>query len=147
VKSVAKTGLYNFSKSTGGQPMKTIKFSGLFLFIILAGLLAAQTSYADKSAVAISAPETAAKGSEVVVKLTITHSANNFFHYTNGVYLKVNGKEFSRWDFSSGNRPEEATFVREVKILVNEPIELIAEANCNVHGSKGPAKWKIAIKD
>jgi desulfoferrodoxin (superoxide reductase-like protein) len=127
--------------------MKNSKVRGLFFFIFLAVLLAARPGYADKSAVTISAPETVAKGSEAVVKLTITHSANNFFHYTNWVNLKVNGKEFSRWDFTSSNRPEEATFVREVKIPTNEPLELIAEANCNIHGSKGPAKWKIAIKD
>ena len=115
-----------------------------FLFFVL--LLAAQTSYADKASVTISAPETTAKGTEVSVKLTITHSANNFFHYTNWVTLKVNGKEFSRWDFTSSKRPEEAIFIREMKIPVNEPIELIAEANCNMHGSKGPAKWKISVK-
>ncbi|MBA4393380.1 MAG: hypothetical protein C0407_07490 [Desulfobacca sp.] len=127
--------------------MKTMKVSGLFFFIFLALLVAAQTSYADKSAVTISAPEAVAKGSEVVVKLTITHDANNFFHYTDWVTLKGNGKEFSRWDFTRSNRPEEATFVREVKVPVNGPIELIAEANCNIHGSKGPGKWKIAIKE
>jgi len=128
--------------------MNTLKKYGLFccfLFFVL--LLTAQTSYANKSSVAISAPETAAKGSEVLVRLTITHSANNFLHYTNWVTLKVNGKEFSRWDFSSGNRPEGAVFSREVKIPVNEPIELVAEANCNMHGSAGPVKWKIAIKE
>jgi desulfoferrodoxin (superoxide reductase-like protein) len=127
--------------------MKTIKVRGLFFLIFGGVLLAAQTGYADKSAVTISAPEAAAKGSEVVVKLTITHSANNYFHYTDWVNLKVNGKEFSRWDFTRSNRSEEATFVREVKIPVNEPLELIAEANCNIHGSKGPANRKIAIKD
>ena len=114
------------------------------LFVAL--LLTPRTSYADKSSVAISAPETASKGSDVPVKLTITHSANNFFHYTNWVYLKVNGKEFSRWDFSSGNRPEAAVFVREVKVPLNEPLELIAEAHCNIHGSKGPTNRKISIK-
>ena len=127
--------------------MNALKKCGLyccFLFFVL--LLVAQPVLANKSSVAISAPETASKGSEVLVKLTITHSANNFFHYTNWVTLKVNGKEFSRWDFSSGNRPEAAVFVREVKILLNEPIELIAESNCNLHGSAGPTNWKIAIK-
>ena len=128
--------------------MNTLKKCGLFCcFLFFVFLLAAQTSYANKSSVAISAPETTAKGSEVLVKLTITHSANNFLHYTNWVTLKVNGKEFSRWDFSSGKRPEGAVFSREVKITVNEPIELVAEANCNMHGSAGPAKWKIAIKE
>lgn len=127
--------------------MKIIRISVWFGFIFMVVLLAAQTSYADKSAVTISAPETAVKGSEVVVKLTITHNGNNFFHYTNWVFLKVNGKEFSRWDFTWDHRSDEATFVREVKVPVDGPIELIAEANCNLHGSKGPAKWKIAVKE
>jgi desulfoferrodoxin (superoxide reductase-like protein) len=125
--------------------LKECRLFCCFLFIVF--LLAAQTVYADQSSVAISAPETASKGSEVPVKLTITHSANNFFHYTNWVTLKVNGKEFSRWDFSSGNRPESAVFSREVKIPVNGPIELIAESNCNMHGSKGPTNRKIAIRE
>ncbi|MBI4765055.1 MAG: hypothetical protein HY787_10670 [Deltaproteobacteria bacterium] len=83
--------------------LKECRLFCCFLFIVF--LLAAQTVYADQSSVAISAPETASKGSEVPVKLTITHSANNFFHYTNWVTLKVNGKEFSRWDFSSAIGP------------------------------------------
>jgi desulfoferrodoxin (superoxide reductase-like protein) len=125
--------------------LKKCRLFCCFLFLVF--LLAAQTVYANKASVTISAPETAAKGSEVLIKLTITHSADNFFHYTNWVWLKVNGKEFSRWDFTSSNRPEAAVFIREVKIPINEPIELIAEANCNIHGSAGPAKWKIAIKE
>jgi desulfoferrodoxin (superoxide reductase-like protein) len=128
--------------------MKTLTTKRLvFYFLFLMVFFAAQTSFADKASVTISAPETAAKGSEVLIKLTITHSSNNFFHYTNWVSLKVNGKEVSRWEFTSGKRPEAAVFSREVKIPVNEPMELIAEANCNIHGSAGPAKWKIAIKE
>ena len=119
----------------------------VFYFLFLTVFVAAQTGWADKSAVTLSAPETAAKGSEVSVKLTITHSANSYFHYTNWVTLKVNGKEFSRWDFTRDKRPEEAVFSREVKIPVNEPVELVAEANCNIHGNKGPAKWKITVKE
>jgi len=117
-----------------------------FYFLFLAVFFAAQSSFANKASVTISAPETAAKGSEVLIKLTITHSANSFFHYTNWVSLKANGKEVSRWEFTSGNRPEDAVFSREFKIPVNEPMEVIAEANCNIHGSAGPAKWKITIK-
>lgn len=132
----------------GGLYVNVLKKSGLFCcFFLLVLLLTAQTSYADKSSITISAPETAAKGSEVTVKLTITHKGNSVFHYTNWVSLKANGKEISRWEFSGSKRPEEAVFVREVKIPVNESIELIAEANCNLHGGKGPVKWKITIKD
>ena len=127
--------------------MKTLTTKKLFFyFLFLAVFFAAQTSFANKASVTISAPEMAAKGSEVLIKLTITHSANSFFHYTNWVSLKANGKEVSRWEFTSGNRPEDAVFSREFKIQVNEPMEVIAEANCNIHGSAGPAKWKITIK-
>jgi desulfoferrodoxin (superoxide reductase-like protein) len=117
------------------------------LLLFLGLLFIAQTGFADKTGVSISAPEAAAKGSEVSVKLTITHSGNNMFHYTDWVYLKVNQKEVARWNFASDNRPEEATFVREVKIKVPEPLELTAEGHCNLHGSKGPANWKIKIKE
>jgi desulfoferrodoxin (superoxide reductase-like protein) len=139
---------FYFIKFFKGGSMKILTTKKLFFyFLFLAVFFAAQTSFANKSSVTISAPETAAKGSEVLIKLTITHSANSYFHYTNWVSLKVNGKEFSRWEFTRDKRPEGAVFSREVKIPVNEPLELIAEANCNIHGSAGPAKWKIAVKE
>jgi desulfoferrodoxin (superoxide reductase-like protein) len=101
------------------------------------------TGLADKAAVAISAPASVPRGTEVPVKITITHSANSFFHYTEWVTIKVNGKEAARWEYSMTNRPEGATFVREIKIPVNEAAEIVAEASCNLHGSTGPAAWRI----
>jgi desulfoferrodoxin (superoxide reductase-like protein) len=118
---------------------------GLVSFLVVL-FIWANSGLADKSGVTISAPEAVAKGSEALVKLTITHSANSFFHYTDWVYVKANGKEIGRWEYSMTNRPEGATFVREVKIPINENTEIVAEANCNMHGSKGPASWKIGLK-
>ena len=109
--------------------------------------LSAGVSLADKSAVTIEAPDQAAKGTEVVVKFHITHSANSFFHYTSWVQVKVNGKDTALWEYSMGNRPEGAIFTKEVKLMVNESLEIVAEANCNMHGSQGPAKKKIALKE
>ena len=109
--------------------------------------LYAGVSLADKSAVSIEAPDQAAKGTEVVVKLHVTHSANSFFHYTNWLQVKVNGKDTALFEYSMGNRPEGATFIKEVKLMANEPLEIVAEANCNLHGSQGPAKKKIALKE
>lgn len=123
---------------------KDIATISLFLLFVL--LLTFQPALADKSAVTITAPESTAKGSEVTVKLSVTHSGNNRFHYTNWVTLKANDKEISRWEFSGSKRPEAEAFTREFKVMVNEPLELTAEANCNMHGSKGPAKWKISVK-
>jgi desulfoferrodoxin (superoxide reductase-like protein) len=102
---------------------------------------------ADKSAVTLEVPDQAAKGTEVVVKLQVTHSANSFIHYTSWVQVKVNGKDTALWEYSMGNRPEGAAFTKEVKLTVNEPLEIVAEANCNIHGSAGPAKKKITLKE
>jgi desulfoferrodoxin (superoxide reductase-like protein) len=109
--------------------------------------LSVGVSLADKSAVTLEAPDQAAKGTEVVVKLHVKHSANSFIHYTNWVQVKVNGKDTALWEYSMGNRPEGAIFTKEVKLMVNEPLEIVAEANCNLHGSQGPAKKKIALKE
>ena len=82
-----------------------------------------------------------------LVKIQITHSANSVFHYTNWVQVKVNGKDTVLWEYSMGNRPEGAIFTKEVKLMVNEPLEIVVEANCNLHGSAGPAKKKITLKE
>ena len=120
------------------------KWIGLMTSLALTGY--AVPALADQSAVTIEAPDQAVRGEEIVVKLNVTHSANSFFHYTDWVYVKANGKEIGRWEYSMTNRPEGATFVREVKIPINENTEIVAEANCNMHGSKGPANWKISLK-
>jgi desulfoferrodoxin (superoxide reductase-like protein) len=120
-----------------------------FMFIGVVLLVGGYTGvcFADKAAVTIEAPDQAAKGTEVVVKLHVTHSANSFFHYTNWVQVKVNGKDTALWEYSMGNRPEGAVFTKEVKLTVNEPLDIVAEANCNMHGSAGPAKKKITLKE
>ena len=118
----------------------------LFLMVLLVGAYNG-VCFADKAAVTIEAPDQAAKGTEVVVKLHVTHSANSFFHYTNWVQVKVNGKDTALWEYSMGNRPEAAIFTKEVKLTVNEPLEIVAEANCNLHGSAGPARKKITLKE
>ncbi len=97
-------------------------------------------SLADKSAVTLEAPDQAAKGSEVTVQIHVTHSGNSFFHYTNWVKIMVNGQQAHLWEYSSGSRPEDAKFTKEIKLTINGPTEIVAEANCNLHGSAGRQK-------
>jgi desulfoferrodoxin (superoxide reductase-like protein) len=59
----------------------------------------------------------------------------------------VNGKEIARWDYTMGNRPEGATFTKEIKYKVEGDIEIKAEASCNLHGSAGPATVKVSAKE
>jgi desulfoferrodoxin (superoxide reductase-like protein) len=58
----------------------------------------------------------------------------------------VNKKEVARWDFTSDKRPEADVFTREVRVKASEDLEVVAEASCNNHGSKGPATVKISVK-
>ncbi|MBM4305484.1 MAG: hypothetical protein FJ115_15970 [Deltaproteobacteria bacterium] len=109
--------------------------------------LYARSAFANKSSTSIEAPQTAQKGSEVTIRVTVTHRGNNFIHYTNWLRVSANQKEIARWDFSSGQRPEAEVFTREVKLNAFEDLEVIAQANCNVHGSTGPATVKISVKE
>ena len=111
----------------------------VFLFLFL-GI--AREGLANKASVTIQAPASAQKGSEIVIRINVSHDGNNFFHYVNWVYVSVNGKEVVRWTFSSSDRPEAGNFSREVKVSVNGNSEIVTEANCNLHGSAGPAKFR-----
>ncbi|MFC1505398.1 desulfoferrodoxin family protein, partial [Thermodesulfobacteriota bacterium] len=68
------------------------------------------------------------------------------FHYTNWVRVSVNGSELKRWEFSRSNRPENENFTLTVTYAVTAPIEIVAEANCNMHGSEGPATVTVNAK-
>jgi desulfoferrodoxin (superoxide reductase-like protein) len=116
-----------------------IMVSGAFLFSHAA------TAFADKTSVAISAPESAAPGSEITIRVTATHSANNFLHYTDWLSVTANGTEIARWNFTRSKRPEESVFTREIKYTVNENAEIKAEGHCNMHGSKGPATAQVSV--
>ena len=120
------------------------KKSFLVLFLVL--FTFATTAFANKTAVSIEAPQSVKQGTEITIKITVTHSGNSFFHHTNWVYVHANGKEIARWDFSSGNRPENNDFTREVKYTVTEKTEITAMGNCNIHGSAGEVKFLVNIE-
>ena len=122
-----------------------MKVAAASFFFLTACLVTAVS--ADKSSVTIDAPETVVKGTEITIKMTAAHDANNFLHYTNWLYIMVNDKEVARWDYSWRKKPENKTFTKEITYTVNAPVEVKAEANCNVHGSEGPQTVKIAVTD
>lgn len=102
---------------------------------------------ANKSAVSIEAPATVKAGEEATIIINVSHRGNSSLHYTNRLVVKANGKEVARWNFSSGNRPEAENFSREVKLKIEAETEIVAEANCNLHGSAGPATVRIKIAE
>ena len=110
-------------------------------------MVSAATAFADKGSVTISAPESVVKGTEVTIKVQVTHSGNNFIHYVDWAKIGIDGKEVARWDFKWNKRAESKIFEREFKYVVNAPVELSAEAHCNLHGSKGLAKASIKVTE
>ncbi|MFH1977058.1 MAG: desulfoferrodoxin family protein [Pseudomonadota bacterium] len=122
------------------------KIIRLMLFFSLFFFLSLGIAFASRSSVSLTAPESVPKGTEVTISVNVTHSGNSMFHYTNWVYVKVNGKEVARWGFSAMKTPESENFTKEFKYTVNEPAQIEAEANCNIHGSTGITKAGISVK-
>ena len=119
----------------------------VFLAIVFSFLFLQLTSnaYANKSAVAIQAPASAEKGSEITIRVTVTHNANNFLHYTEWVSVMVNNQEVARWKYTGSNRPDGEVFTKEVKYTLNGNVEISAQASCNLHGSEGPATARVLV--
>lgn len=98
---------------------------------------------ANRSSVKIDVKGDMKQGNTITVTVHVFHDGNNFFHYTDWVYLKGNGKEIGRWTFTRGSRPEAGNFTREVQLVLDGPVDLEAMADCNVHGSEGPSNMHI----
>ena len=124
--------------------MKKIMVLGILMLSIF--LVQVHVALANKAEASIEGPTQATKGSEVTLRITATHNANSASHFTEWLKVAANKKEAARWDYTKDNRPEGAVFTKEIKIRVTEDTEIIAEASCNNHGSKGPAKHTIKVK-
>ena len=122
---------------------KSIALGMLALAVLV---LQVGSAWANKSATSIEGPTSVAKGTEVTLRVTVTHSANSPSHYTEWLKVTANKKEIARWNYSKDKQPEAAEFTKEIKVKVMEDMEIIAEASCNRHGSRGPATYRITVK-
>ena len=127
--------------------MKRMTMNLSLIFLVMVVLLYGQGVWANKSITSIEVPENITKSSEITIRVMVTHNANNFMHYTKWLQITVNDKEIARWDYTMSNRPEGATFTKEIKYNVEGDIEIKAEASCNLHGSAGPAAVKVSVKE
>jgi len=84
-------------------------------------------------------------GTEVTITINIIHNGNSKSHHTEWVYLKINGKEVQRWSYTKSELPPEGNFSVEFKFVATENLNIEAEGNCNMHGTKGPATAEIKI--
>ena len=111
------------------------------LFFILSGI-----ALANKTSVEITAPELVDKGTEVTITINVKHMGNTAGHFTDWVYLKINGKEVKRWEYTKKDRPEAGNFTLEYTFVVNEKSKIEVKGNCNKHGSTGAKEFIIDLK-
>jgi desulfoferrodoxin (superoxide reductase-like protein) len=134
-------------KKNGGMKMKSRKTILFLIQVLWVVLLWANVAFANKASVAIEAPEEVTKGTEITIRVTVDHSADNFFHHVEWVQLNVNNNQVGYWRYSAVDLPPGATFTKEIKYTVNENTEIRAEASCNLHGSAGPGFFRVVIKE
>jgi len=126
--------------------MKKLK-TGLVVAVFISCILSG-AAFANQSSVSLEAPNSVERGTEITIKVHVTHSANNYFHYTKWVSIKLNGIEIARWDYGKYKykRPKAKNFTEEIKYIVTDDVIIEAEASCNIHGSKKKAIKKVFIK-
>lgn len=127
--------------------MKKRKPILLLVSVLMLIFISGGMAWANKAETKIQAPESAAKGSEITIRVTVIHNANNFFHHVEWLGIKVNDREIARWDFTGTDKPEGETFTREMKYKVEGDVEIKAKASCNLHGSANEAVVKVLVKD
>jgi hypothetical protein len=59
--------------------------------------------------------------------------------------VEVNGQQVHWWKYSAFDRPESGSFTKEFVYTVLGPTEITAKANCNLHGSAGPATITVKV--
>lgn len=126
--------------------MRHVRLTLLLISALFMTLSFAESAFADKASVTLEAPESASIGSEITIKIIVTHSADNFIHHVDWAYIMVNGNEVERWKYKWNDLPTDAVFSKEIKYKVQGPIEIKVDANCNLHGSKGPAMKTVTVK-
>ena len=111
------------------------------------GMGLATDAFANKAAVTIEAPESAAPVNGHV-KVTVTHNGNNMFHHMGklGLYHGEREKRPAAGTSDGCLCRKGVPFTREIQYKVTGPLEIKAEANCNIHGSKGPAAKTISVR-
>lgn len=126
---------------------KFLKSAGLAAAGIgLMPFISVTDAFADKASVTIEAPESVPKGGVITITINVNHNANNFLHYTTWLFVKVNGEEIARWDYTWRKRPAGGNFTKQITYTLKNKAEIMAEASCNIHGSKGPATVYVKVQ-
>ncbi len=107
-------------------------------------LFSGRTAWAGKAETRIEAPASVPKGSEAVIRVTVMHNTNSIFHHVEWLWVKIDNQEIARWDYSGMEKPEGATFTKEIRYVVVGDLQIAAKASCNLHGSANEPVVKVS---
>lgn len=122
--------------------MKVAKLLVVIGVVVLIGVPA----FANKAGVEIKVPADAKKGTEVTITINVSHWGNSSTHFVDWVWVKADGKEIARWEFTSDKLPEGGSFKQEVKVIIDADTVIESQANCNLHGSTGAKSKTIKLR-
>lgn len=125
--------------------MNTSRFYGIIISGIAVIFLAVAPALANKSAIRIEVPETVEQGQALEIVLHVSHSGNNFMHYTQLVELKINGEVVETWEYSATSKPPEEEFTLTYIYPAAEDLEIEARASCNLHGSRNTDTKTVSV--
>lgn len=117
----------------------TLLMTALLVFFVSAPLLA------NKTGVDVIIPETATIGETVTVTIEVEHRGNSRMHYTDWVYVKLDGEEVKRWEFDRSDLPKNENFTVAYAFEFSGETKVEVEGNCNLHGSEGVVVKTIKV--
>ncbi|MDA3953409.1 MAG: desulfoferrodoxin family protein [Bacteroidales bacterium] len=122
------------------------KFTITGIITLFAFILFSFNGYANKTSVKVIAPGKAQKGTEITIKIEVSHSGNTSGHHTDWVLVKINGEEYKKWEYPKDKLPENQNFTLEFKVKAEADFEIRAEGHCNRHGSKSEEKVTVKVE-
>lgn len=100
---------------------------------------------ANKASTVIEAPTEVKRGSTIKIKIKAIHSSWFFWHHTDWIVVKIDGKVFKKWDFPDKQKDDDM-IIREIEYTINDNTSIEAESHCNLHGSAGKKTLQISVK-
>lgn len=104
------------------------------------------TAFANESAVRIEAPESVRSGQEVEILVHVSHSGNNFIHYTELVELGINDELVEKWEYSNFSKPPAEEFTVRYFHTADQDFTISARAVCNMHGSRNTDVMNVSVE-
>ncbi len=116
-----------------------------FVLLLAVIIILPLSLLANKTSVKVVAPDTAVAGETVKITIDVKHKGNSARHFTDWVYVKINGEEVKRWEFSRTDLPESQEFQLEYEFVAESTVQIEIKGNCNLHGSSGKVMKTITV--